>query len=206
LFVTLLSVIFSNEMMILEIRAFSTQQTRTRPNQQNCMKTSTQPLDDGRFWSHHRRTTTTLFATTTSSSPNNNNDKKQKKKNTTADFEYQELQIQMQAMKDQNVKPSQLTADKRVELEGYARRIVQQRDSMIPLGRLGDALPGTKWRMAFSTEPLISEALPKDATITLDFVDDKAVDYALNFDKTLGLKKLTAKSSYAVDVRIMYHH
>jgi hypothetical protein len=118
----------------------------------------------------------------------------------TADFEYQELKIQMQAMQKQEIKPSQLTADKRVELEGYVKRILERRDSILPLNRLGDVLPQTKWRMAFSTEPIMSEVLPKDATITLNFWDEKSVDYSLNFSKTLGLKRLTAKSSYTVDV------
>jgi hypothetical protein len=103
-------------------------------------------------------------------------------------------------MLKQDIKPSQLTADKRVELEGYVKRILERRDSILPLNRLGDTLPQTKWRMAFSTEPVMSEVLPKDATITLNFLDEKSVDYSLNFSKTLGLKRLTAKSSYSVDV------
>ena len=102
-------------------------------------------------------------------------------------------------MKAQNVKPSQLPADKRVELEGYIRRILSQRPSLVPLDRLSDVLPATKWRLAFSTEQLLSEALPKDATIQIDFTDDTHVDYSLEFDKTLGLKRIVAKSTYTVD-------
>jgi hypothetical protein len=117
-----------------------------------------------------------------------------------ADFEYQELKIQMKAMKEMDVKPSQLDPTKRSELEGYVEQIVSKRHSTIPLNRLQDALPNTKWRLAFSTEPLMSGSLPRDATIRLNFIDDSTVDYSLDFFKTLALKRLVAKSTYTVDV------
>ncbi|KAL3912918.1 MAG: hypothetical protein SGARI_000916 [Bacillariaceae sp.] len=138
----------------------------------------------------HAITTTSLYAASK---------KKASSTEKRADFEYQEVKILTQAMKSQNIKPSQLPADKRVELEGYIRRILQQRPSLVPLDRLQDVLPDTKWRLAFSTEQLVSEALPKDATIQLDFKDSTNVDYSLEFDKTLGLKRLVAKSTYTVD-------
>jgi len=132
----------------------------------------------------------------------------------TADFEYQELQIQMDAMMEQDVKPSQLEPAKRNELKGYveqilSRRLVNQKtvDSTVPLDvRLRSSLPGTKWRMAFTTQSLMAEALPKDATITLNFASGSGsaatgsnkVDYGLDFFKTLGLKRLVAKSTYTV--------
>ena len=132
----------------------------------------------------------------------------------TADFEYQELQIQMNAMREQDVKPSQLQPAKREELKGYveqilSRRLVNQKtvDSTVPLdARLRSSLPGTKWRMAFTTQSLMAEALPKDATITLNFASGSGsaatgsnkVDYGLDFFKTLGLKRLVAKSTYTV--------
>ena len=132
----------------------------------------------------------------------------------TADFEYQELQIQMNAMREQDVKPSQLQPAKREELKGYveqilSRRLINQKtvDSTVPLDvRLRSSLPGTKWRMAFTTQSLMAEALPKDATITLNFASGSGsaatgsnkVDYGLDFFKTLGLKRLVAKSTYTV--------
>jgi hypothetical protein len=125
--------------------------------------------------------------------------KKQPSTENRADFEYQEVKVLTQAMKAQNVKPWQLPADKRVELEGYIRRILRQRPSLVPLDRLQQVLPGTRWRLAFSTEPAVSEALPRDATIQLDFRDDTHVDYSLEFEKTIGLKRLVAKSSYTLD-------
>lgn len=132
----------------------------------------------------------------------------------TADFEYQELQIQLDAMKKQNVKPSELDPSKRSELKGYveeilARRLPNQKtvDSSVPLHlRLRSSLPGTKWRMAFTTQALMAEALPKDATIALEFASgtgsaatgSNKVDYGLDFFKTLALKRLVAKSTYSV--------
>ncbi|KAG7345783.1 hypothetical protein IV203_033314 [Nitzschia inconspicua] len=116
-----------------------------------------------------------------------------------ADFEYQELSIQLKAMKEQDVRYTQLQADKRLELEGYITRIVERRPSIVPMNRLAEVLPQTSWHLAFSTEPIMNDALPKDATITLDFVNEEQVNYALEFAKTLGLKKLTAQSSFQVD-------
>ncbi|KAG7369516.1 hypothetical protein IV203_027262 [Nitzschia inconspicua] len=116
-----------------------------------------------------------------------------------ADFEYQELSIQLKAMKEQDVRYTQLQADKRLELEGYIARIVERRPSIVPLNRLAEVLPQTSWRLAFSTEPIMNEALPKDATITLNFINEEQVNYSLEFAKTLGLKKLTAQSSFQVD-------
>lgn len=120
----------------------------------------------------------------------------------------------MDAMMEQDVKPSQLEPAKRNELKGYveqilSRRLVNQKtvDSTVPLDvRLRSSLPGTKWRMAFTTQSLMAEALPKDATITLNFASGSGsaatgsnkVDYGLDFFKTLGLKRLVAKSTYTV--------
>jgi hypothetical protein len=185
--------VFGNKLM--DVIAFSLSQSKAISRDGNYGTTLKLPLvtDQGSTLRPKASATfplTKLHATSKRSSP-------PPKK---ADFEYQELQIQMQAMQKQDVKPSQLTADKRVELEGYVKRILEQRESILPLNRLGDVLPQTKWRMAFSTEPIMSEVLPKDATITLNFLDEKSVEYSLNFSKTLGLKRLTAKSSYTVDV------
>jgi len=132
----------------------------------------------------------------------------------TADFEYQELQIQMDAMREQNVKPSQLDPAKRNELKGYVEEILSRRlrnkntvDSSVPLDvRLRSSLPGTQWRMAFTTQSLMAEALPKDATITLTFASGSGsastgsnqVEYGLDFFKTLALKRLVAKSTYSI--------
>lgn len=127
----------------------------------------------------------------------------------------------MDAMREQNVKPSQLDPSKRNELKGYVEEILSRRlknkktvDLSVPLDvRLRSSLPGTKWRMAFTTQSLMAEALPKDATITLTFAGGSGsastgsnkVDYGLDFFKTLALKRLVAKSTYSVlEVRMVF--
>lgn len=122
-----------------------------------------------------------------------------KKSESAADFEYRELKIQAGAMVDQDVAAAgQLTTEKIVELEGYAKRVVNRRPSPVPLYEVGKSLPGTKWRLAFSTQPLVA-GLPKDARISLYFLNGEMMNYSLEFTKTLGLNKLTARSSYSVD-------
>jgi hypothetical protein len=119
-----------------------------------------------------------------------------------AEFEYQELKIYLTAMKEQNVVSQRLRDEKRNELEGYVRKIVTDRRGegfVVPLHQVGDYLPNTNWRLAFSTQGLTSE-LPKDASIFLKFHDSSTLDYSLAFTKTFGLNRLTAKSSYTVDV------
>jgi len=117
-------------------------------------------------------------------------------------------------MRVQNVKPSQLELAKRNELKGYVEEILSRRlrnkktvESSVPLDvRLRSSLPGSKWRMAFTTQSLMAEALPKDATITLSFAGgtgrastgSNQVEYGLDFFKTLALKRLVAKSTYSV--------
>jgi len=129
-----------------------------------------------------------------------------------ADFEYQELQIQLNAMREQNIKPSQLDSVKINELKRYVENILASRqqlskavDSSVPLHlKLRAGLPGTKWRMAFTTQKIMAETLPKDATIVLTFASSSTmgcsnkVDYGLDFFKTLALKRLVAKSTYTV--------
>jgi hypothetical protein len=119
---------------------------------------------------------------------------------TKADFEYQELKIVLQAMKEQDVVSARLKDYKQTELEGYVKKIVNRRPSSIPLNEMGQHLPGTEWRLAFTTQALTNESLPKDALIKMTFHDASHVDYGLEFTKTLGLKRLAAKSSYTVDV------
>ena len=121
-------------------------------------------------------------------------------KNLQADFDYQELKLQLRAMKDQKVLSNQLVDSKRAELETYVRKIVNRRESALDQVR-EQLLPRSKWRLAFSTQPLIL-SLPPGVSIHLDFVNDQRVDYSMEFTKTLGLNKLTAQSSYQVDVSV----
>lgn len=124
-----------------------------------------------------------------------------KKKNLQADFDYQELKLQLRAMKEQNVLSNQLVESKKGELETYVRKIVNRRESSL-LQEVKQKLPGSTWRLMFSTQSLI-QSLPPGVSIWLQFVDAQRVDYSMQFTKTLGLNKLTAISSYQVDVSVV---
>jgi hypothetical protein len=180
---------------LVEITAFSSSKRKLTSRGANIETTLKLPLGKDQV-----STPLPILSSTTSTTKLHAASKKTSAPQKTAEFEYQELKIQIQAMQKQDIKPSQLSANKRIELEGYVKRILERRDSILPLNRLGDALPQTQWRMVFSTEPIMSNVLPKDATIVLNFLDEKTVEYSLQFSKTLGLKRLTAKSSYTVDV------
>jgi hypothetical protein len=126
------------------------------------------------------------------------------------EFELQELKINLASMRRQGVASRDLTPMKRMELQGYAAKITQSMDSPIALSTLDQVLPGTKWRLQFSTQlgagtgPPGAAELPPDATITLTFHDDKknVMDYALEFSaKTLGLNAIKATSQYTVGDR-----
>jgi hypothetical protein len=96
---------------------------------------------------------------------------------------------------------NQIEPSKRVEIEGYIRKIVNRRDSSVPLWDLEQQLPGTNWRLSFSTQGITNQSLPVGASILLKFLanDQRRLDYCLEFSKTFGLSKLTAVSSYSVD-------
>lgn len=117
-----------------------------------------------------------------------------------ADFEYQELKILSKALVYQGVTNSQIPADKRVEIEGYCRRIVNLRSGSIAPENIPSVLAGTSWQLAFSTQSLVSESLPPGTNIKLKFKSEDRLDYTLEFTKTLGLKQLVADSSYMIDV------
>jgi hypothetical protein len=128
-----------------------------------------------------------------------------------AEFEYQELKIQLNALQEQGILFSQLRSDKKNELEGYVRRIVNRRPSPIPLYELGQSLKTSstridtnkQWKLVFSTQRATTESLPSDATVLLKFLNDKELEYSLKFGKrTMGLNRLTAKSTYTVDVSV----
>ena len=127
-----------------------------------------------------------------------------------AEFEYQELNIQLNAMKEQNVASSQLPLATRQEFEGYIRRIVNKRYSKsIPLNEIASktktandpgSLLNTKWNLLFSTQAVVDESLPIDTTISIEFVSPTKLDYTLNFGKKVfGINQLTAVSSYEFD-------
>jgi hypothetical protein len=121
-----------------------------------------------------------------------------------ADFDYQEMRAQLEAMERQGIPSKDLPPPKRAELTGYVEAIIAKRPSTIPLGSLADVLPNTTWRLAFSTEAATLGDLPRDASVLLEFKgndssSDSRVDYVLEFtDKTFVLDRLAAKSTYQV--------
>ena len=121
-------------------------------------------------------------------------------------FELLELKIQANAIVEQQVTTARLAIEKRKELEGYCRKIVNRRESAIPLNKLDEYLPDSKWQLAFTTQNLSIESLPKDAIIKLEFGNENKMNYILEFTKTFGLNRLVAKSRYNVDVSTNYCH
>lgn len=116
----------------------------------------------------------------------------------TAEFAYQELRAQLDAMRDQGVASRDLDSWKRQELVSYVEQVASTRLSL-PKSDLREQLPGTSWRLAFSTERAAVGDLPKDASVRLVFHDDKNLDYILQFsEKTFGLKNIKAQSKWAV--------
>ena len=119
------------------------------------------------------------------------------KRSPTGDFELQELKAQIESLNRQGIPSSLLPPTKRFELESYTRAIVENKYSPVPLEQVWQKLPGTKWRLSFSTENAALSNLPKDATVVLNFLDDNQVDYTLRFgERTAGLNSITAKSTW----------
>lgn len=128
-----------------------------------------------------------------------------------AEFEYQELKLQLNAMKEQNVLSSQLPLKTRQEFEAYCRRIVNRRydAKSIPLNEIGkeqnsDTLVGTQWKLLFSTQSIVDESLPIDTTIGINFISKNKLEYVLYFGKKIfGLNELIAVSSYEFDTGLV---
>mmetsp|Transcript_9747 Transcript_9747/g.14495 ORF Transcript_9747/g.14495 Transcript_9747/m.14495 type:complete len:280 (-) Transcript_9747:866-1705(-) len=162
---------------------------------------------------HHRHhyPTPSSSQSTTASRPTHtlrlyatNKNRKKKASNTPqpAQFEYQELRAQFTTMLNQKIRPKMLSIEKRNELETYLTKVLLNRPSPIQLKSLGDdsarVLYG-QWTLVFSSEAATLGDLPRDATVQLIMKEDYKCDYKLTFEKTLGLKSITAKSTYMID-------
>ena len=168
------------------------------------------PTTHVQWINHHRQhhivpststtTSSTTSSTTTSTqlSANKSNNNKNIPK---AEFEYQELRAQLNTMLTQKIRPNQLSNEKRQELDSYMMKLLLNKPSPIPLKALANdnakILHG-KWTLTFSSLTAALGDLPRDATVQLTFSPEYKCDYKLLF-KTLGLKSITAKSSYIVD-------
>jgi hypothetical protein len=119
-----------------------------------------------------------------------------------AEFEYQELRAQLTTMLNKKIRPKMLATEKRNELESYMMKVLLNRPSPVQLKSLADnnaqALYG-KWTLVFSSATATLGDLPREATIELILKEEYRCEYKLSFEKTLGLKSITAKSSYTVD-------
>ena len=105
-------------------------------------------------------------------------------------------------MLTQQIRPKMLSREKRNELEKYVGNVLRNGPSPIPLKNLSDdnasALHGN-WTLVFISENAALGDLPRDSTVQLSMYPGYKCDYKLTFAKTLGLKSLTAKSTYIVD-------
>ena len=106
----------------------------------------------------------------------------------------------LDAMEAQDVPSRYLQKEQREIIENLVRKVVKERPSAVPLKAIQQTLPGSQWKLRFSTETATLSDLPKDANVKLHFLNDKQLYYILEFSaKTLGLQRLVAKSSYSVD-------
>lgn len=119
--------------------------------------------------------------------------------NDQADFEFQELRIQLNAMQDKGLVSRDLLPETRLGLEAYAREVARNRDSPIDLATIGSKLPNTTWKLVFSTNSAALGDLPRDATVLLKFREEGNVDYCLEFEKTWGLNGIRAASTYSIN-------
>lgn len=106
-----------------------------------------------------------------------------------AEFEYQEIRAQLNAMERQQIPLSQRRQD---VLQQYLQSIASLRPSTIPLRDIHRVLPGTTWKL------VLSSIVPPCDTILLEFdANESRVNYCLEF-KIWGLSRLVAKSNYQV--------
>lgn len=119
--------------------------------------------------------------------------------NDQADFEFQELRIQLDAMQERGLVSRDLLPETRLGLEAYAREVARNRNSPVELAAIGNKLPNTTWKLAFSTNSAALGDLPRDATVLLKFREEGNVDYCLEFEKTWGLNGIKAASTYSIN-------
>ena len=139
-------------------------------------------------------------------------------------FELQELRAQLQTMIKQDILYQNLSVEKREELTGYVRAVVEKSQSPIDFkgGGMGTAqfvagIESRSWRMLFSTDPSNGDdessgegsssraSLPFGSQVLLrigEFVGcEGKLDYVLKFSKqVMGLNELVAKSTCSIDI------
>lgn len=119
-----------------------------------------------------------------------------------AESEYRELAAVFSEMNRSDIRSNTLDASLRTQIATYVRAVASTKPMLFPLKDVGKLLPGTQWKLIFSTETATMGDLPKDAQIQLEFSpdDDGNLDYVLEFSKkSFGLNRIVAKSTYTVD-------
>lgn len=131
--------------------------------------------------------------------------------NDAADSEYRELAAVFGEMNRSNIPSNTLDPELRNQITAFVTKVASERPTAIRLQDVGKVLPGTQWKLIFSTTTATLGDLPPDAQVQLDFSADAAapssndkkegkMDYILEFSKkTFGLNRLVAKSTYSVD-------
>jgi len=144
-------------------------------------------------------------------SPDNNNDNNNIATNNggAGEFAFQEMRALLTAMGSSKVVSRDMRQDQRNELAGYVREVCDNKISPINVRQdLPNHLPGTKWKLAFSTDPAALENLPRDANVYLYFHENnnlgvKLMDYVLQFSqKTFGLNRIQAESTWDFNSRL----
>lgn len=159
------------------------------------------------------RTRRTSITTTSLATTNNN---KNDANNDAADSEYQELAAVFGEMSRSNIPSNTLDPELRNQITAFVTKVASERPTAIRLQDVAKVLPGTQWKLIFSTTTATLGDLPPDVQVQLDFApaaassddDDSSsisnaqgkMDYILEFSKkTFGLNRLVAKSTYTVD-------
>jgi hypothetical protein len=118
------------------------------------------------------------------------------------EFELQELRAQFQSFLKQNIRPKMLPKQTRKEIEIYLETIIRNCPSPVRLKSMADdaaAVLHGNWTLVFASENASLGDLPRDSTVQLSMYPNFKCDFKIQFEKSLALKSLTAKSSYIVD-------
>lgn len=124
------------------------------------------------------------------------------KQPTNCEFELQELRAQFRSFLKQNIRPKMLPKQTRQEIERYIEKTLRDCPSPIRLKSMADdsaRIMHGNWTLVFSSENASLGDLPRDSTVRLSMYPDFKCDFKIQFEKSLALKSLTAKSSYIVD-------
>jgi len=174
---------------------------RQCPQQQQQLAQRTQQRSSSLFMSS---SSSSSSSSTTEEEDNNNKDKSEEEEvylPKFAGYEYGEMSIIVEEMKQRNTPCLSLGGKDRSLMKLYLERIITLRPSLISLTDIPRVIPDSKWKLVYSTQDSTMENLPENASIYLDFKDDKDMNYVLQFskqsnDNNFGVQRIAAKSNY----------